>query len=62
MALRHALRRSKYGFESPRARALLYEQLGRVTPVIETLETSNNRAVLDERLNLLTASRTYLPR
>ena len=56
---RLALLRSEYGLVTPEIGAFMYEQLGRVTPVIEIPEAGHH-AMLDQPLILLTALRTLL--
>jgi pimeloyl-ACP methyl ester carboxylesterase len=56
---RLALLRSEYGLVTPEIGAFMYEELGRVTPVIEVPEAGHH-AMLDQPLILLTALRTLL--
>jgi pimeloyl-ACP methyl ester carboxylesterase len=56
---RLALLRSENGLVTPDIGASMYEQLGRVTPVIEIPEAGHH-AMLDQPLILLTALRTLL--
>ena len=56
---RLALLRSEHGLVTPEIGAFMYEQLGRVTPVIEIPEAGHH-AMLDRPLILLTALRTLL--
>jgi pimeloyl-ACP methyl ester carboxylesterase len=56
---RLALLRSECGLVTPDIGASMYEQLGRVTPVIEIPEAGHH-AMLDQPLILLTALRTLL--
>jgi pimeloyl-ACP methyl ester carboxylesterase len=56
---RLALLRSEHGLVTPEIGAFMYEQLGRVTPVIEIPEAGHH-AMLDQPLILLTALRTLL--
>jgi pimeloyl-ACP methyl ester carboxylesterase len=56
---RLALLRSEYGLVTPEIGAFMYEQLGRVTPVIE-IPQAGHHAMLDQPLILLTALRTLL--
>ena len=56
---RYALFRSQYGLVTPDIGAAMYEQLGRVAPVVELPQTGHH-AMLDELLVLLTALRTLL--
>ena len=56
---RLALLRSEHGLVTPKIGAFMYEQLGRVTPVIEIPEAGHH-AMLDQPLLLLTALRALL--
>ena len=56
---RLALLRSEHGLVTPKIGAFMYEQLGRVTPVIEIPEAGHH-AMLDQPLILLTALRALL--
>ena len=56
---RFALLRSQYGLVTPDIGRFMYEELGRVTPVIEIPEAGHH-AMLDQPLILLTALRTLL--
>ncbi len=56
---RFALLRSEYGLVTPDIGRFMYEELGRVTPVIEIPEAGHH-AMLDQPLILLTALRTLL--
>jgi pimeloyl-ACP methyl ester carboxylesterase len=56
---RFALLRSEYGLVTPDIGEFMYEQLGRVAPVIEIPEAGHH-AMLDTPLILLTAIRTLL--
>ncbi len=56
---RFALLRSQFGLVTPDIGASMYDQLGRVAPVIEIAEAGHH-AMLDQPLLLLTAIRTLL--
>jgi pimeloyl-ACP methyl ester carboxylesterase len=56
---RLALLRSEFGLVTPDVGRYMYNELGRVAPVI-TLPQSGHHAMLDEPLILLTAIRTLL--
>jgi len=56
---RFALLRSQFGLVTPDIGRFMYEELGRVTPVIEIPEAGHH-AMLDQPLILLTALRTLL--
>jgi pimeloyl-ACP methyl ester carboxylesterase len=56
---RFALLRSEYGLVTADIGRSMYEELGRVTPVIEIPEAGHH-AMLDQPLILLTALRTLL--
>ena len=59
LVCRFALLRSENGIVTPEIGAFMYEQVGRVAPVIEIPEAGHH-AMLDEPLILLTALRTLL--
>jgi pimeloyl-ACP methyl ester carboxylesterase len=56
---RLALVRSEFGLVTPDIEQFMYDELGRVTPVI-TLPLAGHHPMLDEPLSLLTAVRTLL--
>jgi pimeloyl-ACP methyl ester carboxylesterase len=56
---RLALLRSEFGLVTPDIGAFMYEEMGRVTPVIE-LPEAGHHAMLDQPMVLLTALRTLL--
>ena len=59
LVCRFALLRSEFGIVTPEIGAFMYEQVGRVAPVIEIPEAGHH-PMLDEPLILLTALRTLL--